>query len=169
MVVQVRTLSEIFGPGAEEELAKIHNSYEKLYQLLGLLQKRRISQREFFRRLLGGQGLRPVLVQVQHDENFSEWVSVQMTPRRKLRIDTNNDGVWLPRITFWACLNEKGRLVVTRTEAWFRSRDEKGGEVQQTGDYVPTDVIGQGYSKRETAKAILRAFLKATPPPERDD
>lgn len=169
MAVQVQTLDEVFGPGAQEAIAEIGDSYEKLYRLLGLFQERQISQREFFVRLFRGGGIRPLWVQIRHDASSSEMVWVVTTRNRRLRISTNADGESTPRITFWVRLSEKRRLSITRTEAWFRPRDEAGGEVQLAGDYVPTCVIGQGYSKRETAEGILRAFLRATPPPERDE
>lgn len=153
----------------ERERPKIDAAYERFYQLTQLLHRKNISGREFFRRLMAGKEQFHLLVQINLGRGHSEWVWVSKVSRRKLRIEDNADGVWLPRITFWVGVSRTRRLRITRTEAWYSGGESaQGARHQARGDWIWTDTLRR-FSKRETAKAILEALIRATPPPERDD
>ncbi|MDO8654930.1 MAG: hypothetical protein Q7R48_00685 [bacterium] len=111
-----------------------------------LLHRHLITQRKFFLKLTRERDfVTYILLDIEADYGFSEWVRLSRSARRKLRFETGEKGTALPGIVFWVGLNKKGRLFVTKTEG-------RGA--------IWVDAV----ARRKVAKRTLKAILKIVPP-----
>ncbi|MDP2637125.1 MAG: hypothetical protein Q8P03_00735 [bacterium] len=128
-----------------------HAFYKLFYGLLRQFRQHLISQEQFFHRLKRGDDFATtILLDIETDFGFSEWVRLKRTARGKLRFETGQEGGLGYGIIFWVGLNGYGKLRITKTE--------KHGWVGKP--------FGQ-IERRKVAKATLKAIMKIVPP--RDD
>lgn len=124
----------------------VEDFYEKFYSTLKLLQKYRITERQFLGRLTRGWDFKTIiLLDIGDDYGFSEWLRVRRTVKRRLWFETGDEGTTLPGIIFWVGFNNKDTLVVTKIKA--------RGAVWRSAAY-----------RRKIAQKTLAAVLKIVPP-----